>query len=96
MICAKCGDEMRMTEKDTSSGRDIREYACDGCGHTDWEVQGPALWQILSDDRKEFEAAQADRALAAGSGARRERSQTGRAGIRSLWNRLLASFGKSR
>jgi len=79
MICAKCGDEMRMTEKDTSSGRDIREYACDGCGHADWEVQGPALWQILSDDRNDLEAAQADRA-----------------GTGSLWNRLLACFGKSR
>lgn len=96
MICAKCGDEMRMTEKDTSSGRDIREYACDGCGHTDWEVRGPALWQILSDDREEFEAAQAKRASVDAPEARRERLQTGRAETRSLWNRLLACFGKGR
>ena len=58
MVCAKCGEEMRMTEKDTSSGRDIREYACDGCGHTDCEIRGPALWQILHDDREEAKAAQ--------------------------------------
>ncbi|HME57446.1 MAG TPA: hypothetical protein VKF63_03850 [Terracidiphilus sp.] len=59
MNCSKCGEPMRMTEKDTSSGRDIREYACDSCGHTDWEVRGPALWQILSDDREEAKAEQA-------------------------------------
>jgi hypothetical protein len=61
MICSKCGEEMRMTEKDTSSGRDIREYLCDGCGHSDWEERGPALWQILSDDREEERAAKANR-----------------------------------
>ncbi|MGD0294165.1 MAG: hypothetical protein ABSB30_09940 [Terracidiphilus sp.] len=49
-----------MTEKDTSSGRDIREYACDGCGHTDCEIRGPALWQILHDDREEMRAAKAE------------------------------------
>ncbi len=57
MICVKCGEQMRMTEKDTSSGRDIREYACSACGHSDWEEHGTALWQILSDDRKELEEA---------------------------------------
>jgi hypothetical protein len=58
MICSKCGEEMRMMEKDTSSGRDIREYLCDGYGHADWEVYGTALWQILFDDREEAKAAQ--------------------------------------
>jgi predicted RNA-binding Zn-ribbon protein involved in translation (DUF1610 family) len=51
MICVKCGEAMRMTEKDTSSGRDIREYTCPGCGYSDWEDNGAALWKILSDDR---------------------------------------------
>jgi hypothetical protein len=51
---------MRMTEKDTSSGRDIREYLCDGCGHSDWEERGPALWKILHDDREEAKAAKAE------------------------------------
>jgi ribosomal protein S27AE len=59
MICTRCGESMRMTEKDTSSGRDVREYLCPGCGYSDWEDSGPALWQILSDDREEFEAAKA-------------------------------------
>jgi hypothetical protein len=58
LICKKCGEEMRMTEKDTASGRDIREYECAHCGHSDWEVCGPALWQLLSDDRKAYEASQ--------------------------------------
>lgn len=56
MLCAKCGKTMRMTEKDTSSGRDIREYLCDDCGHTDWEDNGTALWQALHDYREAEEA----------------------------------------
>ena len=59
MNCAKCGEAMRMTKKDTSSGRDIREYVCPGCGYSDWEDTGPALWKILSDDREEYESAKA-------------------------------------
>jgi hypothetical protein len=51
---------MRMVEKDTSSGRDIREYLCPGCGHADWEDSGTALWKILSDDRNEIEEEDAD------------------------------------
>jgi hypothetical protein len=60
MQCDKCGSEMHQTEKDTSSGRDIREYVCPQCGHSDWEDRGKALWQILSDAREEDEAARAD------------------------------------
>jgi hypothetical protein len=48
-----------MTDKNTFTGRDIREYKCDACGYEDWEDRGTALWQILSDDRKEFEAEKA-------------------------------------
>jgi ribosomal protein S27AE len=59
MQCSKCGAEMVMTEKDTSSGRDMREYTCRQCGHSDWEEYGTALWKILSDDRAEAAAAQA-------------------------------------
>lgn len=57
MQCRKCGAEMVMTEKDTSSGRDMREYECRQCGHSDWEEYGTALWKILSDDREEAAAA---------------------------------------
>ena len=57
MTCAKCGATMRLEEKDTSSGRDIREYKCSECGHSDWEDRDPALWQILHDAREESAAA---------------------------------------
>ncbi len=53
MQCPHCNCEMRQTEKDTSSGRDIREYKCDQCGFDDWEDRGKALWQILHDDRED-------------------------------------------
>jgi len=84
MICSKCGEEMRMTEKDTSSGRDIREYLCDSCGHSDWEDNGKALWQILHDDREEARAAQAEIPKIEGTPAS------------SMWRRLLTWFGKDR
>ena len=55
MICPNCGESMHMTEKDTSSGRDIREYLCPGCGHSDWEDNGVALWKVLSDGANEID-----------------------------------------
>ena len=54
MICSHCGEEMRMTGKDTSSGRDTREYECSRCGHTDWEDRGSAFWKILTEFNEEF------------------------------------------
>ena len=92
MVCSKCGEEMRMTEKDTSSGRDIREYLCDGCGHSDWEVRGPALWQILHDDREEFMAAEAKRNSANGTQPKIAEPENDQS--RSLWSRLLAWFAR--
>jgi hypothetical protein len=50
---------MKLAEKDTSSGRDIREYQCTECGYSDWEDRGTALWKVLSDDREEAEAKRA-------------------------------------
>jgi hypothetical protein len=76
---------MDMTEKDTSSGRDIREYRCSRCGHTDWEVRGPALWKILSDDREETEAAQVYAATANFPDIQPSPISTS-----SKWDRLLA------
>jgi hypothetical protein len=55
MICAQCGETMRMIEKDTSSGRDIREYLCPGCGHSDWADSGTALWKVFSDGANEID-----------------------------------------
>ena len=86
MICARCGELMRMTEKDTSSGRDIREYQCSACGHSDWEDSGPALWQILHDDREEFEAGK----------ARQAASVPEPAPPASRWSRFVGFFRKSR
>jgi len=37
MKCEKCGKEMSMEDKDTSSGRDMRTYRCDHCRkHSSW------------------------------------------------------------
>lgn len=81
MICPRCGVAMRMTEKDTSSGRDIREYVCDICGYRDWEDHGIALWQAISDAREKAET------------PGEETDQIARPPHSSLWNRLLARFG---
>lgn len=62
MICSECGAEMDQTDKNTFTGREIREYACAACGHTDWEDCGVALWQALHDAN---EAAEARRSPAA-------------------------------
>lgn len=97
MICPKCGEPMRMTEKDTSSGRDIREYHCDGCGHDDWEDRGKALWQILHDDREEFLAAEAKRAAAEALAETPPPAQpTAGSSQRGLWSRLCACFVRGR
>jgi hypothetical protein len=61
MICTECGELMDQTDKNTFTGRVIREYACRKCGHTDWEDEGVALWQVLHDARERDEAAAAAR-----------------------------------
>lgn len=86
---------MRMTDKNTFSGRDIREYKCDQCGHEDWEDRGKALWQILSDDREEYEAEQAAREAAAAPDARAESPQPKVNATISRWSRFLAWLGVS-
>ncbi len=84
-----------MTEKDTSSGRDIREHACDLCGHTGWEDNGKALWQILHDDREEFLAAETKRAATeARATAPPPEDSPARSAQNRFWNRFLACFGK--
>ncbi|HEY1209298.1 MAG TPA: hypothetical protein VGE85_08010 [Terracidiphilus sp.] len=96
MNCSKCGEPMRMTEKDTSSGRDIREYACDGCGHTDWEVRGPALWQILSDDREEAKAVKTNRRSTDAPVPPQVIAEPRRDQACGLWSRLFDWLGKGR
>jgi ribosomal protein S27AE len=92
MECAKCGEPMRMTEKDTFSGRDMREYQCSRCGYTNWEDRGTALWQILSDDREEYEARKAEQEAAQDEAELEEAKQ---AAASTLWGRFLALFGRA-
>jgi hypothetical protein len=87
---------MRQTDKNTFSGREIREYKCDRCGHEDWEDCGTALWQILHDDREEFEAAEAARAAAGASASQPNAAAPKQEARVSLWRRLAAFFQKSR
>ena len=51
MKCPKCGKEMDLYEKDTSSGRDMRTYR-PYKEYVDVD-NGVALWQVLHDARKE-------------------------------------------
>jgi len=94
MICTKCGETMDQTEKDTSSGRDIREYRCGRCGHSDWEDRGDALWKILHDDREEFEASRSADAPVDAPAPQSGPSEPQQNPARSLWSRFLALFRK--
>ena len=40
---------MNLTDKDTSSGRDLRSYYCDHCKQEHIADNGVALWQVLHD-----------------------------------------------
>ena len=44
---------MKLEEKDTSSGRDMRTYYCGPCKKRVDVDNGVALWKVLSDARKE-------------------------------------------
>ena len=48
--CPQCGGRTRLVEKDTPSGRDMREYGSDACGWSRAFDFGPALWALMSDD----------------------------------------------
>jgi hypothetical protein len=54
--CPKCGGSDIDVEKDSSSGRVMREYTCRTCRWSDYEDEGTALWQALSDAREAEEA----------------------------------------
>jgi hypothetical protein len=58
---------MDQTGKDSFSGRVIREYLRGKCGHTGWEDDGVALWQVLHDAREEDEAGAAARSAVRGT-----------------------------
>lgn len=63
MKCPKCGQEMDLEEKDTSSGRDMRTYYCQPCKERVDVDNGIALWQVLHDAREQGEAEGADKSI---------------------------------
>ena len=91
MICTECGAVMDQTDKDSSSGRVIREYLCRNCGHTDWEDDGVALWKVLHDAH---EADEAERAAQAVTSASPEPVLASPKPRTSLWQRLIRLFRK--
>jgi rubredoxin len=52
-ICPTCGIEMDQIDKTTFTGRDMREYQCAKCGHTQIVDRGKALWEILSEANRQ-------------------------------------------
>jgi DNA-directed RNA polymerase subunit M/transcription elongation factor TFIIS len=52
MKCPKCGEVMRLEDKDTSSGRDMRTYVCDSCQEEQIVDNGIATWKAMSDARE--------------------------------------------
>jgi len=92
MICAKCGAQMDQVDKNTFTGRVIREYACRKCGHTDWEDDGAALWQVLHDARAEDKAEAAAHAAANAAAPQPGVSQPVLQPPASLWQRLTRLF----
>jgi hypothetical protein len=49
MKCPKCARDMKLVDKQTFTGEDIREYYCAACDESVIERGGIALWQVLSD-----------------------------------------------
>ena len=91
MICKKCGASMDQTDKNTFTGRVIREYACRKCGHTDWEDEGVALWQALEDLQERHEAMVPDLAANAAP-SQPNLPQPAQVPPASLWQRLTGLF----
>ena len=96
MICAKCGELMDQTDKNSFSGRVIREYLCRKCGHTDWEDDGVALWQVLHDAREKGETEAAERSTERGSNPQPETAQPAEAAPATLRQRLSNLFSKNK
>jgi tRNA(Ile2) C34 agmatinyltransferase TiaS len=61
-VCPKCGGALRLEDKTTFTGRDLREYRCVSCGNLVVEDYGVALWQVLHDSNEEMAEAARQRA----------------------------------
>jgi predicted RNA-binding Zn-ribbon protein involved in translation (DUF1610 family) len=53
--CPKCGAEMRLIEKFSMSGDDMRTYRCDRCQKEHIVDFGTAMWKLMSDANKSKE-----------------------------------------
>ena len=53
--CPKCGKDMRLEDKDTSSGSDMRTYRCNHCQESHIVDFGIATWKVLSGARNSNE-----------------------------------------
>jgi hypothetical protein len=49
IICPNCATAMKETEKNTFTGREMREYECSKCGRKEIIDHGKALWETLSE-----------------------------------------------
>lgn len=47
--CPECGGETVQIDRDTFSGRDMREFECKQCRWNAVFEFGPALWKVISD-----------------------------------------------
>jgi predicted RNA-binding Zn-ribbon protein involved in translation (DUF1610 family) len=47
--CPECGKEMRLVDRSSMSGNDMRSYRCDQCQEEHILDFGTALWKKLSD-----------------------------------------------
>jgi|GEM_PF-2250178 len=54
-VCPHCGGELVFEEKNTFTGREMREYRCVKCRQSVVEDRGVALWQVLHDTNEEAE-----------------------------------------
>ena len=87
---------MDQTDKNSFTGRVIREYACRKCGHTDWEDDGIALWQALEDLEEKHEAKMAAQADENSATRQPEVSEPSPRPPVSLWQRFTGLFRKRR
>ena len=58
MECPKCVKPMRLEDKDTSSGRDMRTYFCDSCKESQIVEFGMATWKAMSKSHQDDSQAQ--------------------------------------
>ncbi len=87
---------MDQTDKNSFTGRVIREYKCRNCGHTDWEDDGIALWQALEDLEEKHGAKVAAQIDEVSATRQPEVSEPRQRPTVPLWQRLTDLFGRKR